>query len=338
VTTLDGSVRETQDGGFVVAFDRRIDRPAAKAWAALTDPKILANWLGDVELDLRVGGNYIIHFRRLSVVMNGTITALDPGHVLEYDWRENYGMPASKIRWEVVPAETGCRIKLSHTFTSACVLDEIIGFAGGWHAFLDAIAVASDGTLVPYTDEKELDAGYRARYLAESAADERAEFLKMPGARFERLLPGPIERVWDHLTKPELLPAWFGEKSNIAQRQGGAVRLFDGNVRGTVTQWQPPHRLGYTWNVFAPGDGADAASAYPESYLTITLETKGDKVLLVLTHLPVLERFEKQNAMGWHTYLDILRDALMGRPVRTRQEYMVRNSARYGVDLGKLAS
>jgi uncharacterized protein YndB with AHSA1/START domain len=167
--------------------------------------------------------------------------------------------------------------------------------------------------------------------------DHSAIFLKQPGVRLERLLPGPIERVWAHLTDPKLLPAWFGGQSTIEPRQGGAVRLMDGQIRGTVTQWQPPHHLAYTWNVFAPGDPAEATSAYPESYLTLRLQTEGDKVLLILTHLPVLEQFEQQNAMGWHTFLDVLSDTLASRPVRSRQEYMVRNSVRYGVDLNKLA-
>jgi uncharacterized protein YndB with AHSA1/START domain len=334
--SLDGSVQATADGGFVVAFDRPIDRPAAKVWSALTDPKILANWLGDVELDLRVGGVYIIRFRKMTVVMTGTIAALEPGRLLEYTWKENYGMPAYKVRWEVLPAGTGCRLKLSHTFTSECVLSEIVGFAGGWHAFLDAIPAASDGKFVEYADEKDFDAGYRARYLGEQEKDKSVEFLKMPGVRMERLLPGPIERVWEHLTNTKLLNAWFGEKSNIEPRQGGAVRLMDGHIRGTVTQWHPPTRLSYTWNVFGPGDPPDAPSAYPESYLMVTLEQRGDSVLLVLNHLPVLERFEKQNAMGWHTFLDILADTLTGRKVRARQEYAVRNAARYGVDLNNL--
>jgi uncharacterized protein YndB with AHSA1/START domain len=167
--------------------------------------------------------------------------------------------------------------------------------------------------------------------------DEGAAFLKLAGVRLERLLPGPIERVWNHLTKPELLPRWFGDKSRIEPQQGGVVRLMDGHVRGIVTQWAPPHRLSYTWNVFAPGDPEDAASAYPESYLTLTFEPQGENVMLTLAHMPVLDRFEKQNAMGWHTFLDIVRDTLAGQPVRTRQEYMVRNAARYGVDLKNLA-
>jgi uncharacterized protein YndB with AHSA1/START domain len=337
MTTLDGAVSQTEDGGFIVAFDRPMDCPPEKVWAALTDPKILANWLGDVEVDPRVGGVYIIRFRHLAVVMTGTITALDSGRVLEYTWRENYGMPASKIRWEIAPTSVGCRLKLSHTFTSNCVLNEVVGFAGGWHAFLNAIPLAAAGQFVEYAHEKDFDAGYRARYITDPEKDQSATFLKQPGVCLERLLTGPIERVWAHLTDPQLLPAWFGDKSTIEPGQGGKVTLMDGHIRGTVTQWQPPHLLTYTWNVFAPGDPADATSAYPESYLTVRLQKEGDKVLLVLTHLPVLEAFEKQNAMGWHTFLDILSDALASRPVRTRKEYMVRNSARYGVDLNNLA-
>jgi uncharacterized protein YndB with AHSA1/START domain len=337
MTQLDGSVRKTEDGGFIVAFDRLTDRPPARVWAALTDPKILANWLGDVELDLRIGGPFIIRFRRMSVVMTGQITALDPGRMLEYTWSENWGMPTSKVRWEVSPADSGCRLKLSHTFTSECVLDEVVGFAGGWHAFLDAIPTAADGKFVEYADEKALDTDYRARYVSKPDKERSAAFLKVPGVRLERVLPGPIERVWEHLTNTRLLHAWFGDNSSIEPRQGGAVRLMDGHIRGVVTQWQPPHRLSHTWNVFAPGDLPDAISAYPESYVMLTLEPRGEEVLLVLTHLPVLERFEKQNAMGWHTFLDILSDTLEGRKVRTRREYMVRNSVRYGVDLNNLA-
>src|SRR5215470_10647503 len=132
MTALDGSLRKTEQGGFVVAFDRAIERPAARVWAALTDPRILANWLGEVEVDLRVGGNYIIRFRKMSVVMTGRITALDPGRTLEYTWLENYGMPASKIRWEVSPSDRGCRLQLSHSFTAESALKEIVGFLAGW--------------------------------------------------------------------------------------------------------------------------------------------------------------------------------------------------------------
>ena len=162
---------------------------------------------------------------------------------------------------------------------------------------------------------------------------EDGQLSKVPMVRFERLLPGPIARVWDFITDPKRLPDWYGD-GTIEPRAGGAVTLMGGHVRGIVTQWDPPRRLAYTWNVFGPGD---ATSPYPESYLTLELAPRGDDVLLTLTHLPVLERFEKQNAMGWHTFLDMLGAAIRGEPPEPRASYMQRNAARYGVDLSKLA-
>ena len=108
---------------------------------------------------------------------------------------------------------------------------------------------------------------------------------------------------------------------------------MDGHIRGTVTQWNPPQKLIHSWNVFSPGE---AESAYPESYLTFELEARGKDVALTLTHLPVLERFVKQNAMGWHTFLDMLGAALRGETREPRANYMKRNAARYGVDPDKL--
>jgi len=163
--------------------------------------------------------------------------------------------------------------------------------------------------------------------------DENGRMTTAKCVRFERLLPGPIERVWECLTDTRLLPGWFGE-GVIEPRSGGEVRLMGGHVRGVVTQWNPPRRLAYTWNVFSPGEDI---SHYPESYLTFELEPRGKDVLLTLTHLPILERFEKQNAMGWHTFLDMLGAAVRGAVPEPRNVYMKRNAERYGVDLTNLA-
>lgn len=155
---------------------------------------------------------------------------------------------------------------------------------------------------------------------------------------FRRLLPGPIEKAWAHLTNTTLLPAWFGEDSSIEGRQGGIVRLMGGHIRGVVTQWQPPKKLIYTWNVFDPKDGPDAVSAYPESYPTFELEPQeGNKVKLTFTHFPLPERFVPQSAMGWHTMLDILIAALNGETIEERSAFMQKNAELYKVDLSNLA-
>lgn len=163
---------------------------------------------------------------------------------------------------------------------------------------------------------------------------ERGEFLKVSAVRFVRALPGPIETVWAHLTEPAKLSGWYGDPSQIEPREGGRVELMGGHIRGVVTQWRAPTKLTHTWNVFSPGEDA---SPYPESYLSLELAAEGGVVILTLLHLPVLERFEPQNAMGWATFLDILDDTLNGRPVEPRPAYMQRNAARYGVDLSNLA-
>ena len=161
----------------------------------------------------------------------------------------------------------------------------------------------------------------------------RGESFHVLAVRFERMLPGPPERVWQYLTDCGKLMAWFGDDARIEPREGGAIRFMGGHVRGVVTQWKPSRRLAYTWNVFSPGE---SDSPYPESYLTFDLEPRGGEVQLTLVHLPILERFETQNMMGWHTFLDILGATARGEQVEPRSVYMQRNAALYGIDLANL--
>ena len=146
--------------------------------------------------------------------------------------------------------------------------------------------------------------------------------------RLERTIHAPAEAIWPLLTDTARLPGWYGE-GKIEGRVGGAVSLMGGHIRGVVTHWRPPKKLSYSWNVFAPGQDE---SEFPESYLTLELD--GDR--LMLTHLPVLEAFVKLNAMGWHTFLDMVDAAARGASVEPRERYMKRNAERYGVDLSKL--
>lgn len=161
----------------------------------------------------------------------------------------------------------------------------------------------------------------------------QGESFRVLAVRFERVLPGPAERVWQYLTDCSKLAAWFGADGRIESREGGAIRFMDGHVRGVVTQWKPPRRLAYTWNVFSPGE---PDSPYPESHLTFDLEPHNGDVQLTLVHLPILERFEQQNMMGWHTFLEILSATARGEPAEPRSVYMQRNAALYGVDLANL--
>lgn len=158
-----------------------------------------------------------------------------------------------------------------------------------------------------------------------------AQFTHAHMVRFDRLLPGPADNVWAVLTETRRLPNWYGD-GGIEPQVGGKVELMGGHIRGVVTQWKPAERLAYTWNVFNPGD---TVSPYPESYLILTLAPpdEGSGIILTLEHLPVLDRFVKLNAMGWHTYLDMVEATLRGETVETRESYISRNAKRYGIDL-----
>ena len=57
-----GSLRAV-DGKGIVRMEDRFDAAIDDLWATLTDPRRLARWLGEVEGDLRLGGEY--HFRFL---------------------------------------------------------------------------------------------------------------------------------------------------------------------------------------------------------------------------------------------------------------------------------
>lgn len=159
-----------------------------------------------------------------------------------------------------------------------------------------------------------------------------AQFTHAHMVRFERPIEAVPAEVWSVLTDVRRLPGWYGE-GVIEPRVGGRVALMGGHIRGTVTRWQPSRTLAHSWNVFAPGE---QESPFPESYLCLELAPKESRTLLTLAHLPVLEPFVKPNAMGWHTFLDMIDAASRGAAVEKREVYMQQNAERYGVDLSRL--
>ena len=59
-TRLLGSLRSAAGKG-IVRMEDRVSTDTGDLWSALTDPRRLARWIGDVEGDLRLGGEF--HFR-----------------------------------------------------------------------------------------------------------------------------------------------------------------------------------------------------------------------------------------------------------------------------------
>ena len=148
------------------------------------------------------------------------------------------------------------------------------------------------------------------------------EVLDKETVRFERLLPGPIERVWSYLIDADKRARWLcGGETEL--EVGGNVDLIFQNAKlsgqadierpekykdlpekilftGTVTRCEPPHVLAHSW------DFEDTSSE-----VCYELTEQGDDVLLVLTHTRLSGRDEMQSVCGgWHTHLDILVDVM----------------------------
>ena len=72
-----GSLRSA-DGKGVVRIEERFDTPVDDVWSALTDPSRLARWLGEVEGDLRLRGEFRAHFFASGWEGTGRVEACEP--------------------------------------------------------------------------------------------------------------------------------------------------------------------------------------------------------------------------------------------------------------------
>lgn len=159
--------------------------------------------------------------------------------------------------------------------------------------------------------------------------------------RFERILPGPIERVWSFLVDPDKRARWLcgGETEPVV---GGRVKMQFNNARlsgdgdieppekfkefagpvtfdGTVTAYEPPRLLSHSWEF--EGESSEV------TYELIELE---DRVKLVLTHRRLDSREEIVSVCGgWHTHLDILVDILEEKNPRPFWKHQLAVEAEY---------
>lgn len=163
-----------------------------------------------------------------------------------------------------------------------------------------------------------------------------------PGTvRLERLLPGPIERVWAYLTESDKRATWFAsgvfdlrvggktnlkfDHANISSEKTTPDEFKDHMKRdfpGTITRIEPRRVLAYTFG-----------ATNPESEVTFELEPRGKDVMLVITHRRLASRQMMIGvASGWDAHVGILSDRLNGvepRPfwtthARLKREYEAR--------------
>ena len=129
--------------------------------------------------------------------------------------------------------------------------------------------------------------------------------------KIERLLPGPVERVWAYLTESDLRRQWLAagdmemevgapfefvwRNDELSNPPGERPPGFpeEHRMASRITEVDPPRRLSFTWK--NSGD------------VTFELEPKGKEVLLTVTHRRLLDRSTLLKvAAGWYMHLDTL--------------------------------
>jgi uncharacterized protein YndB with AHSA1/START domain len=135
--------------------------------------------------------------------------------------------------------------------------------------------------------------------------------------KIQRLLPGPIERIWAYLVDSELRRKWLAAGAmdmkigapfefvwrNDELNDPPSARPADfpeeHRMQSRITELDPPRKLSIAWK--NSGD------------VTFQLEPKGEDVLLTLIHrrLPDRSTLLKVSA-GWHMHLDVLVARAMG--------------------------
>lgn len=70
----------------------------------------------------------------------------------------------------------------------------------------------------------------------------------------QRQIPAPVERVWDYLTKPELLALWFADTEAFGADAPVHMRTAGGDFfAGKVIEWDPGIILGVRWQFLGCG-------------------------------------------------------------------------------------
>jgi uncharacterized protein YndB with AHSA1/START domain len=126
--------------------------------------------------------------------------------------------------------------------------------------------------------------------------------------QFERVLPAPVNRVWQYLTNSDFLSSWLAVAS-IECRVGGRVELqFDQlemperaeqgtTIRGLVSAYEAERKLEYSW--------IDTTSNL-ESAVSFELTAQGNETKLTVTHSRVPSARMHVFMAGGHAHLDIL--------------------------------
>jgi uncharacterized protein YndB with AHSA1/START domain len=124
--------------------------------------------------------------------------------------------------------------------------------------------------------------------------------------RYERQLSHPVETVWQALTDPRQIEAWWARAAELELTEGGRARFEWLNgpavANGHVTRLEPPTTIEFDTDI------------HGRLLWELQPDEDGTRLTLTVTHTIPDEHLTEVLA-GWHVHLDFLEDALDGRPI-----------------------
>ena len=140
--------------------------------------------------------------------------------------------------------------------------------------------------------------------------------------KIQRLLPGPIERVWAYLTESDLRRQWMAA-GEMEMRVGAPVTYTWRNDELTSPPGQRPAGFAEEHSMLSriialdPPRKLVISWGEKEGEVTFTLEPAGKKILLTVIHrrLPDDRAVKLSICAGWHMHLDVLVARISGTEI-----------------------
>src|SRR5260221_4584996 len=144
-TRILGSLRSA-DGTGVVRIEDRYDTDIDDLWSALADPGRLAGWYGQVEGDLRPGGEFRLYIESADLEGTGRVEACEPPRRLlvttretDESWRKGRGaQPFDETIEATLTADGGQTILVIEV--RGMPLDKIAFYGAGWQIHAQNLA------------------------------------------------------------------------------------------------------------------------------------------------------------------------------------------------------
>jgi uncharacterized protein YndB with AHSA1/START domain len=130
-----GSMRSA-DGKGIVRMQDRFDTDIDDLWSALTDPRRLARWYGEVEGDLRLGGEFRARVFASGSDGIGRVDACDPPRLLLVTM--DPGHPGEQVIEATLEIDGGQSVLVIEK--RGMPLDHLPAYGAGWQVHIEDLA------------------------------------------------------------------------------------------------------------------------------------------------------------------------------------------------------